>query len=180
MKIRGSPRDVPPEAYSNQVVEAIAERVRFLASTWDQTATPAPPEEELVEAVLGLSPLAQVDNELGDQVGPFYDTAGVMKVLDGVTKQAVAARRRKGTVLALRTADGMWVYPVFQFNGGGVDRSLLPAIRAFRDSPAWSAALWFVTGNDDLDGMSPLEWVKAGFPAAAVAASARLTAAEWV
>lgn len=180
MKVRGAARQLTPEEYGDRVGRAIAARVRSLAVTWQETATTAPPEDELARAVLDLPPLALPDGSLGGEIGPFYDTAGVMKLLGGIAKQAVGARRRKATILALRTADDKWVYPVFQFAGAGVRRSLLPAIHAFRDSPPWSAALWFVTDNDDLDGMSPLKWAMADLPAEAVTVSAQRTAAEWV
>lgn len=179
MKIRGGARELTPEEYSERVGQAITERVRSLAVTWQRSATLAPPEDELVQAVLTLPALARIDNGLGDQIGPFYDTAGVMKILGGVSKQAVEARRRKGTILALRTSDRKFVYPLFQFAEGTVNRALLPAIHALRTSPAWSAALWFVTDNDDLDGMRPLEWVTTGLPAKTVEISAQRTAAEW-
>lgn len=180
MKVRGRSSDVAPDAYTASVLRAIGERVQALVVTWEQTATPAPPEDELVNAVLGVPPLARVSSKLADEIGPFYDTSGVMALLGGVTKQAVNARRKKGTILALRTADAKWVYPVFQFAGNEVDRALLAAIRALGNSPAWSAALWFVTSNDDLAGMTPLNWAKAGLPTDALDVSAHRTASEWV
>lgn len=180
MRVRGSATETTADAYTDRVLRAIGRRVHSLATVWDETATLAPPEGELARAILDLPPLAPADSALGDEIGPFYDTAGVMKLLGGVTKQAVEARRRKSTILALRTSDGKWVYPSFQFDGADVSRPLVPAIRAFRDSPPWSAALWFVTGNDDLDGKTPLDWAKAELPPGSIATSAQRTAAEWV
>ena len=46
-----------------------------------------------------------------DELGPFYSTAGLARVLGGVSRQAIEERRRRRTVLALRTADDAWVYP---------------------------------------------------------------------
>ena len=96
-----------------------------------------------------------------------------------MSKQAVDARRKKHTLLAVKTAGGRWAYPTFQFTGNAVDPRLVPAIQAFRDAPAWSAALWFVTPNPDLDDATPLAWAREVRPREAVAASARRTAHEW-
>lgn len=180
MKVRGRAQEVSRAQYNKHVIDSVAKRVAALTATWERSATPAPPEDELVSAILGMPALANLDNDLGDRLGPFYTTAGVMKVLGGVTKQAVDARRRKASILALRTSDDVWVYPVFQFAGQDVNRALLPAIRALRDSPPWSAALWFVTQNPDLDDMAPLDWAKSGLPGERIETSARRTAAEWV
>ncbi|MGN6413392.1 hypothetical protein [Flexivirga sp.] len=179
MRIRGDSRELSPEEYSERVGKAMTKQVHSLAVAWQQSAIPAPPEDEFVQAVLTLPALARVDTDLDEQIGPFYDTAGVQKVLGGISKQAVEARRRKASILALRTSDGKFVYPVFQFAGGAVDSALLPAIRALGSSPAWSVALWFVTANDDLDEMSPLKWARAELPSEAIETSARRTAAEW-
>ena len=50
------------------------------------------------------------------RAGPFYSTAGLARVLGGVSRQAIEERRRRRTVLALRTADDAWVYPAFQLD----------------------------------------------------------------
>jgi hypothetical protein len=84
-------------------------------------------------------------------IGPFHDTAGVAALLGGVLQQAVEARRTEHTVLTVKTADGRWAYPTFQFTGSDVDPALVPAIQALQDAPAWSAALWFLTPSPDLD-----------------------------
>src|SRR6187200_3087245 len=51
------------------------------------------------------------------ELGPFYSTTGIARVLGGVSRQAVEERRRRRTILALRTADNVWVYPAFQLDG---------------------------------------------------------------
>jgi hypothetical protein len=51
---------------------------------------------------------------VNDQIGPFYRSEQVAKLLR-VSRQAVRARAKKGSLLALRMADEVWVYPTFQF-----------------------------------------------------------------
>jgi hypothetical protein len=120
-----------------------------------------------------------LDNAVAAEIGPFYDTASVQTLLGDVSQQAVEARRQKHTILAVKTSDRRWVYPTFQFTGSDVDPTLVPAIQAFWDAPAWSAALWFVTPNPDLDDATPLEWTRTGLPSDALVTSARRTVREW-
>src|SRR4051812_44816009 len=116
----------------------------------------------MLDQVTALLPPA-APSVLDAEIGPFYDTASVQALLGDVSKQAVAARRQAHTILALRTSDRRWVYPTFQFTGEDVIPALVPVIQAFRDAPAWSAALWFVTSNSDLgDDMTPLAWTREG------------------
>ncbi|MGY1845462.1 hypothetical protein [Modestobacter sp. SYSU DS0875] len=105
---------------------------------------------EVLGRVTGPLPPAE-PRALDAEIGPFYDTAGVAALLGGVSEQAVHARRMAHTILAERTADGRWVYPTFQFTGSEVDPALAPAIQAFTDVVGWTAALWFITPNPDLD-----------------------------
>ncbi|HEX2893367.1 MAG TPA: hypothetical protein VHO29_05130 [Marmoricola sp.] len=118
-------------------------------------------------------------NQLDAEIGPFFDDAGVTKLLGGASPQDLEARRRTDAILALQTADGPIVYPTFQFNGNTVDERILPILRAFAGSPRWSVALWFVTGNPDLDGLTPLAWLRADHDPQRLRRSAQHTAREW-
>ena len=83
------------------------------------------------------------------ELGPFYSTAGIARVLGGVSRQAVEERRRRRTILALRTADGVWVYPAFQLDGRN---------RVVPGWPTCSPASGPATADD--------EWMVAAFVAA--------------
>ena len=119
------------------------------------------------------------DHSLNEAVGPFYDTDGVCAVLGGISQQAVAARRRAHTILAVKTRDGRWAYPTAQFTGCEVNPTLVPAIRELREAPDWATAAWFTTKNPDLGGVAPVNWVLDGGSPRDMIASARRTAAEW-
>lgn len=116
---------------------------------------------------------------LAAALGPAYTEASVAALL-GVPLGEVGVRRTGGTLLGVQTADGTWAYPQWQFQGSQVDPVLVPVIRELLGAPAWSAALWWVTPNDDLGGAAPHTWVHLGRPVALVVASARRTAREWV
>ncbi|MFQ5518024.1 MAG: hypothetical protein ACE5E8_10690 [Acidimicrobiia bacterium] len=52
-------------------------------------------------------------------LGPFYTASGVARLLGGVSRQAIADRRRRNTLLGLQTTGGTWLHPAVQFDGRG-------------------------------------------------------------
>ncbi|QDP96485.1 hypothetical protein FOE78_11735 [Microlunatus elymi] len=171
-------RRISRDEYRDRILRAVDDRVASLILMSERTATPAPSAEEVIREILDLPALAAAPSELGEEVGPFYDTSGVTKLLH-VTKQAVGDRIRNGTILALTTSDRKTVFPVFQFDGGKVSPRLGPAIRALSGLPRWSVALWFVTSSDDLGERTPLEWSNAGFSVDELTLAAQRAARDW-
>ncbi len=95
-------------------------------------------------------------------MGPFYDTAAVAGVL-GVSVSAVRGRRARGSLLALRTASGSWVYPAWQFDHGRVLPGLGPVLRVLSDGVSgWTVAAWLRSPEAELDGRTPLEVLAGG------------------
>jgi hypothetical protein len=100
------------------------------------------------------------------ELGPFYSTAGIARVLGGVSRQAVEERRRRRTILALRTADGAWVYPAFQLDGrnrvvAGVAR-VLAEFRPDSADDEWMVAAFLAAGQPALGGRSIVEHLRDG------------------
>jgi hypothetical protein len=140
--------------------------------------------DELADLLVSGLPVIESGNKLADLVGPCYLTVGVQTVLGRrrgapVSKQAVADRRSRGAILALNTADGLWVYPTWQFTGGEVRSEVITLLTIFGDSPRWSVAAWFRTPAGDLAGQTPLQWLDRGAPLADVERLARHSAARW-
>lgn len=111
------------------------------------------------------------------ELGPFYSTAGIARVLGGVSRQAVEERRRRRTILALRTADGTWVYPAFQLDGRNrVVAGLTEVLAEFRpETPddEWMVAAFVAAPQPGLAGRSIVEHLAdGGDPAGAVALAA--------
>ena len=134
---------------------------------------------ERLGEVMVRSSLSDATDALVAEIGAVYDTAGVQTLLGGVSDEVLATRRQAHTIIAMQTSDQRWVYPAFQFAGDDVDPALVPAIRALRGAPAWSAALWFVTPNPDLGAATPVEWVRDGGATDALVVSAGATVREW-
>lgn len=121
-------------------------------------------------------------NELAALAGPVWSEAKASQSL-AVTRDALAALSRTGDVLRLVTADGQFVYPVWQFSRGDgrveVKPGLLPLLRTLREFDGWAVALLLRTPAPELEGLSPLDWLGEGRDAEAVAALATVVAREW-
>ena len=92
-------------------------------------------------------------------LGPFYDTHGLMQWL-GVSRQALADRVRRGTLLACRTSDGSLLYPILQFGRTGQVRpGVVDAVgilgRAGADG--WAVGVWLTTPSPAFDGDSAVD-----------------------
>jgi hypothetical protein len=147
--------DVPDASdYGREVLPVLADWLAGLRAAGQSI----PEADDVAEMVRVLLP-APPGNPLATAIGRFYRSDAVMVLLGLNSKQALASRRRTGAVLAAKTADGTLAYPAFQFDvpGRRVDPNLAPVIRVLREVDSWSAALWLVTANADLDERSPLD-----------------------
>lgn len=120
------------------------------------------PPEELARRMVGVVP---EPSRWDDLLGPFYTTSKVAEILGGVSRQAVADRRERQTLLALRTADGTLVYPAFQFGEHNEILAGLPEVlRCLRGSGVddWTLAGWLVSKLRPLEGRSPVDWLRLG------------------
>jgi hypothetical protein len=131
--------------------------------------------EELAGRMLAVVP---EPSPWDNQLGPVLTTAGVARLLGGVSRQAVAERRRRRTLLALRTADGELVYPVFQFDRGDVLPGLADVVACFAGAPVddWTLAGWLTARHDELDDESVPSWLRAGGDVATAITVARTAA----
>lgn len=103
--------------------------------------------------------LPRAAHPLDVELGPFYDTAGLSGWW-GVSRQALADRVRRGTLLACRTADGHLVYPAFQFaRDGSVRPGIVDAVAVFARQrvDGWTAAVWFTTPSPAFDHGSAVD-----------------------
>jgi hypothetical protein len=100
-----------------------------------------------------------------DLLGPFYSGAQIAELLGGISRQAVADRRERGTLLGLKTADGLVVYPTFQLDPRNKVLPGLPEIlQCFRGGGAddWTVAGWLVSPLAPLDGRSVVQAIRDG------------------
>lgn len=128
--------------------------------------------DDLAERMVATVPAPSPWGELG----PFYSTTRVARLLGGVSRQAIADRRRRGTILGLRTADGDWVYPDFQFDDHQTVLEGLPGIwKLLRATGVdeWTLASWLTSPMRSLGDRSPIDWLRRGEDRATLVALAR-------
>jgi hypothetical protein len=117
------------------------------------------------------------------ELGPFYSTSGIARVLGGISRQAVEERRRRRTILALRTTDGVWVYPAFQLDDRNrVVQGLAEVLDRFRPHTAddeWMVASFLAAPQPGLHGDSVVDHLRSGGDLAAVLDLAADRAERW-
>ncbi|MEO6715265.1 MAG: hypothetical protein ABIM89_17835 [Mycobacteriales bacterium] len=165
--------------YEAQLIDALSEALheRLAAAhtagaKLESLGTPA----ELAGRMLAAVPWAHPWDE---QIGPFYDTAGLTRYL-GVSKQALADRVRRRRMLAV-TVDGRTLYPARQFDGPRLILGIAETLSEFRDVPidGWVIAAWLTTPAGALGGATPLDWLTRGKDPAATRLLASKNAARW-
>lgn len=156
---------VEPASFPDRVASLVGFRLGELESRYAERgrslAEVASPQE-LAERMLAIVPRP---SRWDDLLGPFYGPGQVAEVLGGISRQAVAERRQRRTLLGLRTADGHWVYPVFQFDEHNAVRTGLPELLGILGASGvddWSLAGWLVSPLRTLDGATPIEWLRQG------------------
>lgn len=150
-------------------------------------ARPAVEEDAdtITDTVAGLlAAMPQFDGPWGPAIGPVYRTDQVRVLLGGVSRQALNDRVKRSTLFALKTRDGVTVYPAWQFTDGQVLPGLAEVLKVFAADEhgeivdGWTLASWLRTGLDELDGGSVADRLLAGDAAAARQAAAH-AAARW-
>jgi hypothetical protein len=168
-------------ALVTRVGALVAERARLLAAQ-GRTLGDLGDLDELAARMVSALP---TQHPYDEPLGPFYDTTGLVSWL-GVSRQAVADRVRRGTLLACRTQDGHLVYPAWQFaRDGAVRPGVVEAVGEFarRGADGWSTALWLTTPSDVFGGQSAVDYLVVHRASRAavqlVASTAALDARTW-
>lgn len=174
----------PPNGLSPELSEffeasttAYRERLLALLRSGRVDGDVLPDPEEFVEHGIHAR---RPSSPLPDLIGPVYTSGGVQSVL-GISRQQLADRRQRGTIIAARTSDGRWVHPIYQFDESGIRadvREVLDVLRAESAPDPWTLALWFVTAREALGGVSALKLLDSG-QLDTVLAHAAGTVARW-
>src|SRR4029453_14358831 len=166
------------ERVSHRITEGLAQRGVALRELGHDAQDPGDPDH-LAARSLAPGPRPPPWAELG----PYYSTAGIARVLGGVSRQAVEERRRRRTILALRTADDLWVYPAFQLDDRNrVVRGLGDVLARFRPATAddeWMIAAFVAAPQPELGGGTIVDHLAGGGDLADVVALADERAERW-
>ena len=119
--------------------------------------TPPPPDPLAAARARG----AQAKGELLRNAGGGLRLGEAARQL-GVSPQAVHARRKRGTLLAVPQANGEWLYPLCQFGPDGALPGLGAVLQAFQVRSPWTQLAVLLTPFGVLDGRTPLQALQAG------------------
>jgi hypothetical protein len=176
-----TPAAAAERALVARVNTLVTERARLLAAQ-GRTLGDLGDLDELAARMVSALP---TQHPYDEPLGPFYDTTGLVSWL-GISRQAVADRVRRGTLLACRTQDGHLVYPAWQFaRDGAVRPGVVEAVGEFarRGADGWSTALWLTTPSDVFGGQSAVDYLVVHRASRAavqlVASTAALDARTW-
>jgi hypothetical protein len=115
-----------------------------------------------------------------DQLGPLLNMRQTQEMLGVSSRQAVHDLIQRNRLLAVSTEDRGTLVPAFQFAETGRPHEAIPPIlRVFADVQAtgWTTASWFTTPNTEIDGRTPIAWIKDGGDQATVLDAAEAAAA---
>ena len=157
------PLSVSDESVSDELTVSVWHRLKKLEAAYaarGRSLTDLGSLNTLCERMVAAIPSPSLWDDL---LGPFYGPGQVTRLLGDISRQAVADRRRRGTLLGLKTADGVWVYPTFQFGSDLEILHGLPAVlKVLADSKVdhWTLAGWLASPLEALGGLSPIQWLE--------------------
>lgn len=146
----------------NRVTELVAEALEHAPQT--RRADPEAVAEAIADLVVDT--VADPDrSELADLVAPLWTAEHTRRVLN-LSRPTMAERRKTGSLLALKTTDDEFFYPVSQFEKHDGKIRVKPALRRFmmalRDRDPWTVAILMHTPAPELGNLTPLDWVRRG------------------
>jgi hypothetical protein len=103
--------------------------------------------------------------------GGTLPISAVMSLLGLKSRQAVQQRRARGKLLGLPVGGSSYLYPVWQFDRQQVLPGLPEALAALEGLDPWGHAAYLLGGDTRLDGLRPLDALRAGRVAEVVAAA---------
>jgi hypothetical protein len=98
--------------------------------------------------------------ELIGMAGGLYALPEVASLLNS-SEQVVEEQRKAGTIIAVRAGED-YGYPACQFRSNGIIPGLSDALAVMPTRADWMRLEWLLVPDDALDGLSPLEALKAG------------------
>jgi len=117
-----------------------------------------------------------------DHLGELLDVPAVMTLLGVNTRQAIYDLVTRARMLGLPRRGATMVFPAFQFDPtDGRPYPMIPQILtefAEADVDPYTVATWLATGQDELDGATPVSLLPTPVATTAVTAAARRTAAR--
>src|SRR5690625_3553148 len=165
--------------YAHDIGERLASGLRDRGVDPAQLPNPA----EAAALLLDMA-AAPAGDRLAELAGPVWTGSKVQAELGLNSRQALEYRRKSGSVLGVKTADGMVLYPILQFyrtaGGTAVKPGIASMFRVLCEIDPWSVLVLLHTPAEELGGSTPLEWERHHRGEAdSLVELARAFAAEW-
>jgi hypothetical protein len=177
--------DINPDVdtYAREVGEKVAALVGAAIASSPRVHVVA--TDDMADAITDLIVDFHPDperSEVADRLAPLWSAERTRRAL-GISRSALGDRRKSGSVLALRTSDGAFFYPVSQFERRGGKIQVKPGLRSFlmrlRDHDPWTVALILHAQAPELGGSTPLAWIRQSRDQATLEDYADTLHAEW-
>jgi hypothetical protein len=113
------------------------------------------------------------------QVGPLLDIRQAQVLLRVGSRQAVHDLIQRHRLLAVSTEDRRTLIPLVQFNEAGRPHAAIQtvlSIFAETDASGWTVASWLTSPSPDLEGETPIAWIRAARNREAVVEAAQASA----
>jgi len=94
--------------------------------------------------------------------GGAVPVTAAMAILGLKSRQAVQQRRARGKLLGLPLGGSTYLYPVWQFDQQGVLPGLPETLAALEHLDPWGQVAFLLSGDARLDGLRPLDALRAG------------------
>jgi biotin operon repressor len=156
--LRGLEHELPKE----RIEEASAASTDYLVLL-EALASPSVATQMAAKDPLAGARLrgAEKQHRLLKVSGGVVSSEEAAKIL-GISRQAVDKRRRQGQLIGLTQGKRGYAYPAWQFEDGRTLANLEKVLKALRSHDPWMRLIFFVNGNDRLNGRSPLEQLRSG------------------
>lgn len=149
------------EKWRERVLDGVGRRLDQMVASKEVTDFSGEAERATVNA---MADAVLAANRINDRLGAFYTTDRVRKILGGVSRQAISDRVKNGRLLRVTTADGVVLFPAFQFANGSMRLNLPQLLKVLLGSgvDGWTVAYWLTARIAQLGETTALEVLDSG------------------
>lgn len=144
------------EQWRERVLDGVGRRLDQMVASHEVTDFSGEAERATVNAMADAVLKA---NRINDRLGAFYTTDRVRKVLGGISRQAVSERVKNDGLLRVTTADGVVLFPAFQFAHGALAPGLRKLLNLLLGTgvDGWTVAYWLTARQAQLGEATALD-----------------------
>lgn len=160
-KVRQHDEPSTAENWRERVLEGVGRRLDLMLASNEVTDFS---DVSGRAAVSAMADAALATQRINGRLGAFYSTGRVQKVLGGATCQAVNELVKNDCLLHVAAADGVVLFPAFQFANGALLPGLQQLLKILHCTGAdgWTVAYWLTARLALLGEMTAVEVLASG------------------